>query len=101
MEEVAYYLSLEQSPAGGLKYSHNQWITILKTGNTDCVGNFPVPPDVQERAIEWLLRVSTLLSLEKKEIVQDTIDARLGRRKEKEATDKGEGGSNSGGSVRP
>lgn len=96
MEEVAYYMSLEQSPAGGLRLSHKQWINLMKGKQVKNLEKFPVHPETREATSEWLLGLNAKLSLSEstKTLVQDTLDARFGSRKEE--TEKGKGKEESG-----
>lgn len=97
VEEVAYYMSLEQSPAGGLRLSHKQWIDIMKGKDFGNLERFPVPPEAREGVTRWLLGLNARLSTneETKTLIQDVIDARFGRREEETDKGKGRAGSNS------
>ena len=79
-KEVAYYMSMEQSPFGGLRLSPKQWYDVMRTGDVGDNESHPVPPEVQKEAINWMLSVDAALSLheETKTVVQDIIDARMG-----------------------
>jgi hypothetical protein len=84
VEEVSYYMSLEQSPVGGLRMSHKQWLGVMRDKNVESLESHPVPPEVQKKAINWLLGLNALFSLreETKTLVQDIIDARMGGEEE-------------------
>ena len=71
---------MEQSPVGGLRISHKKWCEVMKTGYFGNVESHPVPPEVQNKTIKWLLGLNAYFSLHEatKTMVQDIIDARMG-----------------------
>ena len=82
-EDVAYYMSLEQSPVGGLKLTHKQWLEMLQGKPIDeCIGGAPVSGEVQRKVMGWLLGLHSGLASNDntKTILQDIIDARFGSR---------------------
>ena len=94
MEEVAYYLSMEQSPAGGLGLSHKQWVNIIKGKDTGDEG-FPVSTEVVEPVMEWLHNLHKVLPANKgtETPVQDVVF-------EDEKVESNGPGENGGGSSR-
>jgi len=75
-------MSLEQSPVGGLRLSHKQWIDAMNGKDVENLEKFPVLPETREKFKEWLLSLNATLSLSEvtKTLIQDTIDARFGSR---------------------
>ena len=80
MEEVAYYMSLEQSPVGGLGLPYKHWLDILRGKPVEGLDKFPVSPEVRKRMTEWLhgLNLKFFLNEGTETLVQDIIDARFG-----------------------
>ena len=76
-------MSLEQSPVGGLKLTHKQWLDLLQGKPIDeSIGGAPVSGEVQRKVTGWLLGLHSRFASndDTKTILQDIIDARFGSR---------------------
>jgi len=94
VEEIAYYMSLEQSPVGGLGLSYKQWLDILRGRPVANLDKFPVSPEVRKRTTDWLqgLNLTFFMNEGTETLVQDIIDAKFGSRKGETSGKEGEAG---------
>jgi hypothetical protein len=84
MEHVAYYMSMEESPVGGLKLTRDQWLGAINENSVEGIEGVPVSPEVQKKVEEWLLGLHARLSMNKKTktLAQDIIDTWVEGREE-------------------